>query len=128
LLDIYKEGGGCHGVAHIVVGGVAMPENGFPRLVIPDGVGEGRAGRRILAVQVANAELAGPLLVFVENEQCGVAAVCRGRQCLFNPSWAKKCVLTLGIFRNLSHAVFVPVTMCAPPDVGSYSNVSVGRW
>ncbi len=54
-----------------------MPEDRLPRLVIPDSVCEGRAGRGIFAIQMANTELAGPLLVFVKNEQCCVPAVWR---------------------------------------------------
>jgi hypothetical protein len=51
-----------------VVGGIAVAEDSLPWLVVPDSVGECRAGRCILAIQMANAELAGSLLVFVHHQ------------------------------------------------------------
>lgn len=48
-----------------MVGGVAVSENRFPWLVVPDGVGKGRPRWSILAIEVADAELAWPLEVLM---------------------------------------------------------------
>jgi hypothetical protein len=56
------------GTPYVVVGGIAVAEDSLPWLVVPDSVGECRAGRCILAIQMANAELAGSLLVFVHHQ------------------------------------------------------------
>jgi hypothetical protein len=51
--------------SYVVVGWIAVSENRFPWLVVPDGVSKGRPRWRVLAIEVAHAELAWPLEVFM---------------------------------------------------------------
>lgn len=62
-------------ISYVVVGRPAVPDNHLARLVVPDRVGERRAGGHVLAIQMANAELTRPLLILVHHEQCRVSAV-----------------------------------------------------
>jgi hypothetical protein len=62
-------------LSYVVVGRVTVPKDCFAWLVIPDCVRERRARGRILAIQMANAELARLLQIFVDNQQCCVSSV-----------------------------------------------------
>lgn len=63
-----EERGRREGNPYIVVGGVAVSENRFPWLVVPDGVSKGRSRRRILAIEMAHAELAWPFEIFMHHQ------------------------------------------------------------
>lgn len=68
-LSARREAGmGQGGLSYVVVCGVAVSRNRFPGVIVPDSVGESRTRWRILAVQMADAKLAGPLLVLMDHQ------------------------------------------------------------
>lgn len=62
-------------VSYVVVGGVAVSQQGFPWHISADGICEGWAGRGILRVEMDDAEGVWLLEVFHDDNQGGVATV-----------------------------------------------------